>query len=91
MDEHSSSSSGYISCQGDEEKKLSYLLDHLPVNLSSYASTCAVGFLSSEPEQMPSSSFPNSSCVDGGSKSLEQDFDSVDWESEVGSAFLCMF
>ncbi|KAG6530641.1 transcription factor PHYTOCHROME INTERACTING FACTOR-LIKE 15-like [Zingiber officinale] len=85
MDEHSSSSSGYISCQGDEERKLSYLFDHLPVNLSSYASTCAVGFLSSEPEQMPSSSFPNSSsCVDGGSKSLEQDFDSVDWESEEG-------
>ncbi|WOL15188.1 hypothetical protein Cni_G23969 [Canna indica] len=76
--------------RGDREK-ISYLLDHLPNTLSAYPSACAVGFLSSKAELMPSSSScPISSSSGGGSgfgdgrKSLEQDFDSLDCESEEG-------
>ncbi|XP_064938700.1 transcription factor PHYTOCHROME INTERACTING FACTOR-LIKE 13-like isoform X2 [Musa acuminata AAA Group] len=68
------------SCRGDQEK-ISYLLGHVPTSLSSY---------SCEAELMPSSSFhPISAAAPAGGgggrrKSVDQDLDSLDWESEEG-------
>ncbi|URE28713.1 hypothetical protein MUK42_06311 [Musa troglodytarum] len=67
------------SCRGDQEK-ISYSLGHVPTSLSSY---------SCEAELLPSSSsHPISAAAPGGGggrgKSLDQDLDSLDWESEEG-------
>ncbi|XP_009413453.3 transcription factor UNE10-like isoform X2 [Musa acuminata AAA Group] len=79
MDDHSrtryGSGSSYTSFQGDQEK-------------ISCSSACVVGSFSRDAEQMPSSSsYPISAGGDGGSsgkESQDQDFDSLDCESEEG-------
>ncbi|CAL9147794.1 unnamed protein product [Musa hybrid cultivar] len=79
MDDHSRTrygcGSSYTSFQGDQEK-------------ISCSSACVVGSFSRDAEQMPSSSsYPISAGGDGGSsgkESQDQDFDSLDCESEEG-------
>ncbi|THU69912.1 hypothetical protein C4D60_Mb08t19420 [Musa balbisiana] len=79
MDDHTRTrygcSSSYTSFQGDLEK-------------ISCSSACVVGSFSREAEQMPSSSsYPISAGGDGdssGKESQDQDFDSLDCESEEG-------